>query len=294
MRGRARSGSVHAIGEARSRPATTATVDCHGNAAVLTASGQRVTISGEPRRVGSWRESCPQPERMTFSQQMLTGLGAGIAVGLFFGEGAAILNPLATAFVGLLQMTVLPYVTVSIVSSLGRLDYATAKALAARVGTVMLVVWAVVLIVIFLMPLAFPVVESASFFSTTLLDERPPFDFVALYVPANPFNSLANNIVPAVVLFSVCVGVALIGLERRAVLLDVLEVVGDALARATRFIMRLTPIGLFAIAGRRHRHAAHRGAGAVADLSSSVTRRSRCSSASGCCRVSSRCSLPCR
>ena len=35
-------------------------------------------------------------------------------------------------------MTVLPYVTVSIVSSLGRLDYATAKALAARVGAVML------------------------------------------------------------------------------------------------------------------------------------------------------------
>lgn len=186
---------------------------------------------------------------MTFSQQMLTGLGAGIAVGLFFGEGAAVLSPLATAFVGLLQMTVLPYVTVSIVSSLGRLDYATAKALAARVGAVILFVWAVVLIVIFLMPLAFPAVESASFFSTTLLDERPPFDFIALYVPSNPFNSLANNIVPAVVLFSVCVGIALIGLERREVLLDVLQVAGEALSRATRFIVRLTPIGLFAIAG---------------------------------------------
>ena len=186
---------------------------------------------------------------MTFSQQMLTGLGAGIVVGLFFGEGAAVLNPLANAFVGLLQMTVLPYVTVSIVSSLGRLDYATAKALAARVGAVILCVWAVVLVVIFLMPLAFPSVESASFFSTTLLDERPPFDFIALYVPSNPFNSLANNIVPAVVLFSMCLGIALIGLERRAVLLDVLQVVGDALSRATRFIVRLTPIGLFAIAG---------------------------------------------
>lgn len=186
---------------------------------------------------------------MTFSQQMLTGLGAGIAVGLFFGEGAAVLSPFANAFVGLLQMTVLPYVTVSIVSSLGRLDYATAKALAARVGAVILFVWAIVLIVIFLMPLAFPSVESASFFSTTLLDERPPFDFIALYVPSNPFNSLANNIVPAVVLFSVCVGIALIGLERRQVLLDVLQVVGDALSRATRFIVRLTPFGLFAIAG---------------------------------------------
>ena len=32
---------------------------------------------------------------------------------------------------------------------------------------------------------------------------RPPFNFVDLYIPSNPFNSLANNVVPAVVLFSV-------------------------------------------------------------------------------------------
>ena len=76
----------------------------------------------------------------------------------------------------------------------------------------------------------------------------PPFDFVDLYIPANPFYSLANNIVPAVVLFSIILGVAVIGLERKPVLLDLLRVVGDALSRATRFIVQLTPYGLFAIA----------------------------------------------
>ena len=64
---------------------------------------------------------------MTFSKKILIGLAAGIATGLFFGERAAALDWVADGFVKLLQMTVLPYVTVSIVSSLGRLDYAQAR-----------------------------------------------------------------------------------------------------------------------------------------------------------------------
>ena len=108
--------------------------------------------------------------------------------------------------------------------------------------------WVVGLIYALLVPLTFPHVETASFFSTTLLERRPPFDFVDLYIPANPFYSLANNVVPAVVLFSIVLGVAVIGLERKPVLLDLLRVVSDALSRATRFIVQLTPYGLFAIA----------------------------------------------
>ena len=92
---------------------------------------------------------------------------------------------------------------------------------------------------------------------------------------------------PAVVLFSVVVGVALIGVERRQVLLDVLQVAGDAMSRATRFVARLTPYGLFAIA-----------ATAAGTLSVEQLGRlqiylvtyvaSRCWSACGCCRGWSR------
>jgi ABC-type amino acid transport substrate-binding protein/Na+/H+-dicarboxylate symporter len=113
---------------------------------------------------------------------------------------------------------------------------------------VLLLLWALGLALVFLFPLMFPSGETASFFSTTLLERRPPFDFVNLYIPANPFYSLANNVVPAVVLFSIVLGVAVIGLERKPVLLDLLHVVSGALSRATRFIVQLTPYGLFAIA----------------------------------------------
>ena len=58
---------------------------------------------------------------MTFSRKILVGLALGILVGLFFGEQALALKWAADGFVKLLQMTVLPYVTVSIVESLGSL-----------------------------------------------------------------------------------------------------------------------------------------------------------------------------
>ncbi len=108
--------------------------------------------------------------------------------------------------------------------------------------------WLVALLFTFLIPLTFPQVQNATFFSTTLVEPRQPFNFVDLYIPSNPFYSLANNIVPAVVLFSVVLGVALIGVERKQILLDVLSVASDALSLATRFVVRLTPYGLFAIA----------------------------------------------
>ena len=185
---------------------------------------------------------------MSFSRKILAGLAAGVAVGVFFGESAGILKPVADGFVKLLQMTVLPYVTLSIVTSLGSLSYTQARTLGFRAGAVLATLWAIALIYAFLIPLAFPDVESAMFFSTTLTERPPAFDFVDLYIPSNPFHSLANNVVPAVVLFSVIVGVALIGIEGKQMLLDVLHVASDAVSRATRLIVRLTPYGLFAIA----------------------------------------------
>jgi Na+/H+-dicarboxylate symporter len=41
-----------------------------------------------------------------------TGLTLGIGVGLFFGEGATLLQPLGDGFVMLLQIAVLPYFVV--------------------------------------------------------------------------------------------------------------------------------------------------------------------------------------
>jgi Na+/H+-dicarboxylate symporter/ABC-type amino acid transport substrate-binding protein len=185
---------------------------------------------------------------MTFSRQILVGLAGGVLTGLFFGERAAALSWAADGFVKLLQMMVLPYITVSIVASLGSLKPSELRTLGLRAAAVIGGLWLLALSFAFLIPLTFPRVQNASFFSSSLVERRPPFDFVGLYIPANPFNSLANNVVPAVVLFSVVLGVALVGVDHRERLLDVLQVVKDAISTATRLVTRLTPYGLFAIA----------------------------------------------
>ncbi len=184
---------------------------------------------------------------MSLWLQILTGLVTGILTGLFLGELAAPLKIAADGFVKLLQMTVLPYVVISIVTSLGKLSYGEARRLGLRAGAVLASLWAIGIVLALLIPLAFPHVPNASFFSTSILEEQPPFDFLNLYIPSNPFHSLANNVVPAVVLFSVILGVALIGVEKKQSLLDALAIAGAALSRATRFIVRLTPYGIFAI-----------------------------------------------
>ena len=184
------------------------------------------------------------------TRNILIGLALGVATGLFLGEKAAGFQLVAEAYLRLLQMTVLPYVMVSLIEGIGSLDGARARRLFVRVGTLSLVLWALALGAVMLMPLAFPEVESASFFSTTLVENRPPLDFVALYIPSNPFHSLANNIVPAVVLFSIFLGVALIGIERKQALLENLLLIERGLKRANQFAVSLTPIGLFAIAAQ--------------------------------------------
>ncbi len=187
-------------------------------------------------------------KRMSFTAKILWGLAAGIFTGLFLGERAAILKWAADGFVKLLQMTVLPYVTISIISGLGTLRPEQVHRLGRRAAVVVAGLWGVALVFAFLIPLTFPHVPNASFFSTTLVEQTPSFNFVDLYIPANPFYSLANNVVPAVVLFSVVVGVALIGIDRKQPLIDMLNVAGQALSKTTQYIVRLAPYGLFAIA----------------------------------------------
>ena len=120
---------------------------------------------------------------MTFSRKILVGLAAGVATGLVLGELVAPLQIVADGFVRLLQMTVLPYVTISIIVSLGSLNMQQARLLGLRGGLVVLGLWAIAFAVTWLMPLTWPDTETASFFSTTLVERRPPFDFVALYIP---------------------------------------------------------------------------------------------------------------
>ena len=65
--------------------------------------------------------------------RILLGLGLGVLVGLFLGDHAAIFKYGADVYLRLLQMTVLPYVIVSVIVGFGTLDGSKARTLFLRV-----------------------------------------------------------------------------------------------------------------------------------------------------------------
>lgn len=171
----------------------------------------------------------------------------GIVVGIFFGEYCAFLKILGDAFIKLLQITILPYITISLILGIGGLTPDQAKIMARKAGLLILVFWGISFVMVLLLPLSFPQWESAAFFSSSILEMPKKVDFLDLYIPSNPFSSLANNVVPAVVLFSILLGIALMGMKNKGTLLMALETASKALIRVTNLVVNLTPIGLFAI-----------------------------------------------
>ena len=185
---------------------------------------------------------------MSFTSKILTGLFLGIFVGLFLGDIAAPFSVAGEVFIGLLQMTVLPYIVVSLVSNLGGVSWAERRGTLISAIAVLGVLLLLGVLVLVAIPLAFPVVKSASFFSSSLIDAPKVFDLVALYIPANPFASLANNVVPAAVLFSILLGIGVGRIPGNDGLLHALDVIADGLNVINKMIIKLTPVGVFAIA----------------------------------------------
>ena len=188
-----------------------------------------------------------EKKKGSLSGLILIAFLLGVGTGLFFGESAAVLQIIGRVFFQLLQMTILPYIMFSLIANLGGLSPAAAKAISARTGWLLGLSWVVVLLLVLAGSLALPSLESASFFSTS--DVAPPesADLLGLFIPSNPFRALSNNFVPAVVLFSIALGLALMGLPGKEPVLDQLKVIAKALSRVSSTVAKLTPIGVFGV-----------------------------------------------
>jgi len=179
---------------------------------------------------------------------ILWAMGAGVATGLFFGEAIRPMEIVASGFIKLLQINVLPYVLGSLIASLGSRRAIEMRVVARYGAALLLGVWAVTLLLVVLSPFAFPAFGGVPVFGFE--ETAPTIDWLDLYIPSNVFHALANNLIPAVVLFGILAGVALGQMSGpgKDVLLQAVSTFNEAMARVSRMILRLTPCGLFAIA----------------------------------------------
>jgi len=187
------------------------------------------------------------PLKLTPFQRVILSLFVGVLVGLFFGEPAGKLEVLGDIYIRLLQMTVIPYILVSLIGGLGRLDMKMARRIASRGGGLILFLWLVTVTSLLFLPLAYPSWTSSTFFSTSLIPETQKTDLLSLYIPSNPFNSLANTVVPAIVLFSIFLGVAMISVNNKDNFLLSMNNLSDALMRIASAVAKSAPIGIFAL-----------------------------------------------
>ena len=180
-------------------------------------------------------------------QRVIIALLLGISTGIFVGEPAGDLEIIGNVYIRLLQMTVLPYVLVSIIGGLGRLDSEMASRIGFRAVKVIVIMWLSVMLTLLLLPLAYPNWQTSGFFSTSMTAEPAAFNFIKLYIPSNIFASLSETVVPAVVLFSLLMGIALIKVKNKETLLNLTTNVGDSLMKVASYVAKLAPLGIFAI-----------------------------------------------
>ncbi|MDD5556579.1 MAG: cation:dicarboxylase symporter family transporter [bacterium] len=183
----------------------------------------------------------------TWTTRSLAALAAGILTGLFLGDLCAVLEPFSTAFIRLMQMAVIPYVVVSVVGGIGGLHRGEAGAVARRGTAVLLALWCAGIVLFLAMQFAFPPRPASSLFSAGEVAAAEEVSLVDTFIPANPFRALADGVLPAIVLFSIFLGAALIGSGNKEALLAVLGVLSDALSRVMGFLMRIAPFGIFAV-----------------------------------------------
>lgn len=185
--------------------------------------------------------------KISLSSYILLSLILGALVGLFFGEMVHPLDFIGKAFLKLLQMAVLPYIVVSLIHGLGSLSRSDAQLIATRGYKLLLFLWTVGLLVIFVFPLAFPLVETSAFFSEADLITPKKINFLDIYIPTNIFEALAKGTIPAIVVFSIFLGFALNSIDKKETFLNVFSILAQALSRVTQMIIKTAPLGVFAL-----------------------------------------------
>lgn len=184
--------------------------------------------------------------RLSLTVQMAIATLLGILVGVFFGDLCQVFQPWANAYVMILKVTILPYLVGAIIHGLGGLSTSHAKQIVKKGVLFIILAWGINLSVIYLVNFCFatgPIGARTGFLST----EAPSINFADILIPENIFLSLVNNTVPAVVVFSVLVGVAFMRLKNKEMMMSSLATLVDALTQVTSWISRITPIGTFLI-----------------------------------------------
>lgn len=184
---------------------------------------------------------------LTIGYQVLVAVILGICTGLFFGPLTSVLSPIGSAYTMLLQMAVLPYITFSLIHGLGSISPAVGKKIFKSGWIYLLTLWVLIFLLIYLLTSLIPVSLSPLYESDGSSEIESEFtkNFLANLIPQNPFYDILNNIVPAVAIFGLISGFALMHIEKKEPLIGMLERINQTIEKILYWLGILSPIGAF-------------------------------------------------
>ncbi len=184
--------------------------------------------------------------RMSLALQMGIATFLGIFCGLFFGDLCNIFSPYASAYIMLLKITAVPYLIVAIIHGVGQLSVFQAKMILKRGVLFISLAWCVNILMVYGIRYLFPLPKTSQM-GGYVSTETPQLNFAQLLIPDNIFYDLSHNIVPAIVIFSLLIGIALMHLKENQFIMTTMQNLVEALTRITSWIARITPFGTFII-----------------------------------------------
>ncbi|MBY0305473.1 MAG: dicarboxylate/amino acid:cation symporter [Sphingomonas sp.] len=205
---------------------------------------------------------------MSQATRILVALIAGMALGIvaagqgFAPIGILIVQPIGTAWLNGLQMTIVPLVvSLLVIGIAATADAARAGQLATRAMILfMVLLWSGAIMSAFVTPLllsAWPIDPNAgaalraSLPDVKAIGDVPPFgDFLAAIVPSNPVTAAANNAFLPLIVFTLTFSFAITRLakEQRDLLVAFFRALADAMIVVIGWVLWLGPIGVFALA----------------------------------------------
>ena len=186
--------------------------------------------------------------------RIMIGFVLGIAVGLIWGPGAKVLNPLGTILTRLLTMVVAPLVLCLLVCAaadvgdgkkLGRMGVKTVVCF--LLSTAVAIVLGLVTSNIIGVGTGVTIQQTVSQTASTA-KEVSMLDTLINIIPNNPFEALAKQNLLQIIFFALMLGFALMKIgEPAKPLLDIFRSGQEAMKEITNIVLEFTPYGVFGL-----------------------------------------------
>ncbi|KTD23577.1 amino acid (glutamine) ABC transporter, periplasmic amino acid binding protein [Legionella lansingensis] len=169
----------------------------------------------------------------------------GILVGLFFGDKAAPLGFIGTIYTMLLESVVFPYIICTLLSSLGDLSPHISLKLLKKSWWIYLLLIFITLGILIILGLSIPL--NIPLTSPQQTDYATKSSILELLIPYNLFYALANNYVPAIVIFCIFFGITLQFIANKTIFFNILEIINKTCLSFWNWLVRFAPLAAFSL-----------------------------------------------